>query len=477
VTRSSRSERPREPQDSTEAPLSWPRRAALWIAGGLGANLLGWLAAIWIGAAGVFLSIAWSSGPQGIVDAMRYKKFTGQVDGTIVESWLAIELDPREVPNPSYWRASALASACEVVEYRGEWSAAAMRRAFCGIRLKFSDQYTLAGVRELTFGAPFRWPRDAHGFIVPEVRIDEAARAWLAAGKPVDTFMHGKRGAKNMLDELRYDLDEPVDAAIAGWLAGAAPPIVPLAFDPGHPESALPAAVVKARATAEANWFAVIVLGAIGLALWFKGMSSLPFVAALAPVGRWILMILPLAALPWWGTYLPRAISNFNAGFAEVFRDMLSDVNLVRRFVDSAPEEAPLARGSRIVFEAKTSVYADTLGRFDLKPPVIAPSSDDAALAMLGAALAAEVSALADAEKAALFARLKRDVDRDLDHAGIAFFPAAKATIVANPGDGQPARAARAFLEAWSGAQHGYAEEQPAQKERARIEKDVAAVR
>lgn len=447
--------------------LSWPRKAALWVIESIFSKIEYLVAAVWLGAAGVFLSLAWDSGPQQAVDAMRYAKFTGQVPGNIVDRWLAVDLNPRDVRNPENWRMSAFASPCMVIEYRGDWSPNATRRAFCGNRLPLSDEYTLAGVVELAPGVPFRWPRDARGFIVPEIRIDETARQWLAAGPPVDTFMHAKRPAKTMLDELRFDLDEPVDAAIAGWLA--TPVQVPLAYDPQHPDQALPGAVVAARANAGSDWIAVLVGATGGLIAWIKGMSIFPWLSGLAAPGRWILALLPLATLPWWGSYFPSAITYFNPQFGSMIRDVFADIGQTGGFMDSTPEDAILARGTRLVWDSGTSVYAESLGRFKLTAPVPAPPSPDAALAILASSVQSQVGSLDEAGKVELFVRLKLDSDSDLDHAGVVFLLAAKDAVLARTSSEAPARAAHRFLEAWSNKQHLHAYKQLAQAERERL--------
>ena len=460
---------PDRPPPAAGEALSWPRRAALWLVGAVFGQAMTWFAAIWIGAAGLFLAVAWGIGPQQIIDAARYAKFTGQVSGTTVESWLAVELDVAAIRNPANWRASAFASPCALIEYQGDWSSTSTRRAFCGNRLKFSTEYTLAGVRELAPKVPFGWQRDGSGFIVPELRVDKAALDWLVAHPVADGFMHREWHAISAYDELRLELDEPVDAAIAGWTRAPGP--VALAFDPQHPEEALPSAVVAARLQSGANWVAFLIAAVGGLIAWFKGMSILPLVAGLAAPARWVLMVLPLASLPWWGAYFPRALAQFNAQWAMVVRDMFADVDRTGRFVAFLPGEATLENGVRLVWDPASSAYADTLGSFELSAPSAVALNADAALASLASTIAAQVGALDPSEQAALFSRLKRDVDRDLDHAAIVFFPAARDAILARRREEMPAHAAHALLAAWSNRQHSHAQSQLAQEERERLQR------
>lgn len=454
--------------------LSWPRRVGLWCVETQVGKAETWIAAIWIGAAGVFLGLAWVSGPQRAFDASNYKAFTGHVSGTIVESWVALELDPGQIANAEFWRASARVSPCVIVEYHGDWSTGAAQRAFCGSRLKFSSEYLLAEVREVTASVPFAWPRDARGFIVPQMRLDERAYGWLEALPPVDTFLYRKRPAKSILDELRFDLDDPVDAAVAGWLA--TPASIPLAYDPRHPDRALPDAVIAERINHGTNWIAFLGFALLGVLTWVKGMTTLPIVAELAAPVRWVLIVSGLAALPWWGTYLPRTVAYLNPQIAGVIRDMLADDERTNYFVDSIPEDALLRDGRRLTWDTRSGPYAEVFSLFRLRAPTLAPRDPDAALKMLAVDITSQVAALDDDRKVQLFAWLARDVASDLDHAAVAFLPAARETVLAGSKDEGPARAARRFLEAWSAKQHLHAHGQLARSEREELAKSVAGM-
>ena len=402
------------------------------------------IAAVILGAGGLFLVLAWQSGPQKAVDAARYAKYTKQAQGTIVESWLAVELDTTDIPVDKNWRYSSLATPCAVVEYAGDWGPPA-RRAFCGKRLTFTTAYSLHDLGELTHGVPFTWGRDASGFVVPEIRISTRAREWLAT-HGYDTFMHAKWPAKSALDELRIELDRPVDYAVAGWIAPAAE--MSLALDPQRPAEAMPAGFVAAHL----HWqpLALIItaiFGALGVAVWFEGMTVL-LGENLALPARVFIAALPLLALPWWGEYLGNTLSHLNLQWGSVMSDILRETEGDDRLVSLDPADATLAGGERLLWRTEESIYADTFGRLHYTPPQPAPGSADAALAALAATVTTQTRALGAAERIEIFSRLKRDSESDLMSGGIVFLPAAKEATL-DPNSGAALRhAAMAFVSA-----------------------------
>jgi hypothetical protein len=407
------------------------------------------IAAVLLGAAAVFLVGAWQSGPQQAVDAARYAKYTKQVQGTIVESWVALELDTTDIPVDENWPASSLAAPCAVVEYAGDWGPPA-RRAFCGKRLAFSSEYYLHDLTELTSGVPFAWARDASGFIVPEIRVSAVAREWLAT-HGYDTFMHAKWPAKSALDELRIELDRPVDYAVAGWIAPAA--TIPLALDPQRPAEAMPSAFAAAHRHWQPLGLIVgVIFGAMGLAVWFEGMTVL-LGENMALPARVLIAVLPLLALPWWGEYLPHALVHLNPKWGSMMSDILREMGDVDRLVASDPADATLAGGERLLWRSGESIYADTFGRLHYTPPQPAPGSADAALAALAASVTTQTRALSAAERVEIFSRLKRDSEHDLMSGGIVFLPAAKEATLDPNSSAAMRHAAMAFVSARLDAQ------------------------
>jgi|SRR5450631_83952 hypothetical protein len=165
--------RPRTPssKQSDSIPEAVAKRAVVEVARGASSRILTLLAVGLLAFASIFLMVAWQFGPLVWVEAQQYKKFTGQVDGRIVESWLALEFDAKDVRNPEFWRASTNAARCVVAEYGGDWGAP-LRRALCGTRFPFNDSFLLADLRDISQGVPCAWARDKRGFVVPEIRVD-----------------------------------------------------------------------------------------------------------------------------------------------------------------------------------------------------------------------------------------------------------------------------------------------------------------
>ncbi|MEP7328812.1 MAG: hypothetical protein ABI777_06335 [Betaproteobacteria bacterium] len=411
------------PADPAPAVTGIAQRAALEVGGSVFGRIYMLLAALMMSFASVFLLVGWQFGPLVMVQAHQYRQMTGRVDARIVESWLALEFDAGSVRVPEFWRASTNASRCVVAEYGGEWGAP-LRRAFCGTRVPFNDSYLLADLRDISPDVAFAWPRDERGFVVPEIRMAVSTREWLAA-HTANKFMHQQWPANTELDWLRLELDRPVDAATWGWTAPAS--VLPLAFDPARPAEALPTGLVERRMAQRPNWIAVAVGLVVGIFVWFKAMSLLPLLQNMAPAGRWILSALPLLTLPWWMDYFPRVLTYFSREMATVVGDMFADVAKTDRVVASAPAEATLAGGERMVWRFGDSVYADTMGRFTFVQPKPAPATQQAALDALIATVTTQARTLREDERDALVAHLDRDQRRDLTRVLPLFGPMAKA--------------------------------------------------
>jgi len=425
------------------APVSIARRAfAEVLLGALGRFEM--LIAVGLLAfASVFLLLGWQFGPLVMLQAQHYKKMTRHVDARIVEGWLALEFDAGSVRVPANWRASTNAARCVVAEYDGDWGAP-MRRAFCGTRVPFNDSYDLADLRDITAGVPFAWPRDEHGFVVPEIRVAPSTRQWLAANVP-DKFMHDKWPATTALDWLRLELDRPVDNAIFGWSAPAA--ILPLSYDPAHPAEALPTGIVTKRMAQWPNPFAVLIGFGVGLAVWFKGMAFIPLIENLAPWGRWVLSALPLLTLPWWMDAFPQAVSHFSRDIAGIVSDVFADVDRTDRLNASEPGEATLATGDRIVWRLQDSAYAGTFGRFAFAAPKVPLASEKRALAALTDTITVQVHSLDDAGMVELFTGLLRAKRIGLTNVDPVFEPAAKEATADPAVTAAARRAATRFLD------------------------------
>jgi hypothetical protein len=104
---------------------------------------------------------------------------------------------------------------------------------------------------------------------------------------------------------------------------------------------------------------------------------------------------------------------------------MFDDLDPLDRMMSSDPADSAHANGARLSWRAGDGVYADTFGRLQFTAPQAPYSSDNAALAALVDAVTAQVAAMDEASRIALFANLKRDKQNDLKGAGIVFTTAA----------------------------------------------------
>jgi hypothetical protein len=439
--------RPRTPSsnDSDSIPEVVAKRAVVEVAGGVSSRILTLLAVGFLAFSSIWLMIAWQFGPLVWVEAQQYKKLTSHVDGRIVESWIALEFDAKDVRNPEFWRASTNAASCEVVEYGGDWGAP-LRRAFCGTRVPFHDSYPVAKRYPLTEGVPFAWARDQRGFAIPEIRVDPTTVQWLKANVP-NKFMHQRWPATTALDWLRLELDLPVDAAVSGWTAPA--PILPLSYDPARPAEALPTGIILKRLDQNASWPAMLLGFSVGLIVWFKGMAFMPVISGMTPVGRWILSALPLLTLPWWMDSLPNALGYFSDKTAYLVRDAFADIGKGDRLVASEPDQATLANGERLIWRFEDSVYADTIGRFKFVPPNSSLASEKAATAALTETITVQARAFDDAARAELFANLMRNRHIGYKEGEYVFLPAAK-EAAADPAAGPAThKMAKRFVDEW----------------------------
>jgi hypothetical protein len=119
------------------------------------------------------LVMAWEQGPQRAIEARRAAPFTMRQDARMVESWVALELDPSMLEGKRNWPGFARVSPCAIVEWEGEWGTA--RSAFCGTREHLHSEFRLHDLHELSPGVAFDFARDANGFRVPEIRMTQAA--------------------------------------------------------------------------------------------------------------------------------------------------------------------------------------------------------------------------------------------------------------------------------------------------------------
>ena len=408
------------------------------------APVRGLLAGFFLLFGGMFLGIAWLAGPQSLIDSYHYRPFTARTTGHIVESWMALEFNPRELPKGELnWQPYGKIQPCAIVEYAGD--SGEIRRAFCGNRFQFSDDVRLDDWHTMAPGVPFDFQRDGSGFAVSEFRLSKVAFEWLSAHPPYDTFLLSKPPPTTALAALREQFDRPLDIALASWTTRVVD--FPLAYDPHHPDLALPARIVEERR--EFGWSGLIlavltlILAVPGLFVWRLGMAVLTNQSGAL---LWLLTLGPLLALPWWSAFLPQVVRYANNNWAEVVSDMLDDVQRITRFTASAPEGALLAAGERLQWTADSGIYADTFGRIRFAQPQPLPASRDAAMIALREQASTQVSQWSSPEQAALFIRLRQQYEANAQQVQSLFFTAAEDTLRDANADAAAHRAARNFL-------------------------------
>jgi len=401
------------------------------------------VAVLFLGFGAVILSTGWLLGVKPLLQAFEFSAFTGRAEGRIVESWVALEIDPSRVGAGGHWRAAAQASPCAVVEYAGDWGAPA-RRAFCGNRLGFNESYTLHDLKWMAPGIPFAWARDASGFAVPEIRLAPAVHQWLSTARPQESTRMGPP-PPNALAQLALEADRPVDTAIESW--ASPPPAFVLALDPQSPSGAMPEAYVRERKSMSGAGLMGLVFLAVGFGVWFRGTGVL--LPTLPVPVHVLLAALPLLALPAWGDLMPRYLRHLNPEFAGVVGDMIGDLERTTRLVAGEPGDALLADGEVLRWPVGGGAHAATLGRLRFARPQPAPKDGDEALAALAASATAQVAAMPEAERASLFAQLEQDKWAGRPDAGLVFLPAARQAVLDARSPEAVRRAAGDFLSAW----------------------------
>lgn len=408
------------------------------------APLIGLFAGFLLLFGGTFLAVAWTVSAKPFLDARQYAPFTAHAQGHIVESWIALELDPAAMPpGKLYWQPWSKVTACAIVEYGSDWGAP-LRRGFCGNRFDFSDFFRLEDWKTLMPGVPFAFARDANGFAAPQLRMSRAAFAWLNAHPPHSTLMLGQPPPTTALGALREGSDHPLDVALASWTMPVVETLA-LAYDPGHPDAAVPAKIVEnAR---DGRWWLGCIFALIfvvpGLFVFRMGLSLL---TGQSGALLWVLTVAVLVALPWWGDVLPRVVAQANQDWAGIAADMLDDISRVTRFAATAPEAALLRDGERVVWKANEGIYADTFGRLHFTLPNPPSKSDAEALAALRAQTAAQVDAYDSAQRSAVFLRLRAQYAAGWQNVQRLFTTAAEDTLRDATADAGAHKAARDFL-------------------------------
>lgn len=390
----------------------------------------------------VLLTVGWLHGPQAWLEASRLKAYTQRLDGTLAESWIALDIDVDHVGDSGYWLRDAHARPCMVVNAAGDWGAP-VQRAFCGDPFSF-DETGAALLDTLMPGVPFAWRRDAWGIPLPELRVSDRARRFLATHAADPAGLPSFQPPATAFAALRLRMDRSLlERAMRGWMQPSTS--IPLALDPAHPDEVLPAAFVDAGSNA--NPVVAVMAALFGLWLWWRGIAVLMMGVPRAP--RWFATIAPLCLLPWWAGHVPDMVARISPEAAPIAAELLEDLTRSISLRASTPSRALLADGTRLTFPLEQGEYSETLGHAMPQPPARAPADVDAALSAIADGIAARVRAFDARARAALFASLRGDAQSERRDVGIAFLPAAREAMLDPEADPAVAVAAHDFLVAW----------------------------
>jgi hypothetical protein len=406
-------------------------------------RVVGLYAVFWLGIGGVMLTIAWNAGPRQLVESRDYAALSQTISGRIVASWLALEMNPAEIGDNRHWRPFAKVSPCVVVEYDpGQWQGP-LQRSFCGNRFAFSEDYTLHDLDQLAPQVPFSWIADQRGFALAEIRMSRASLDWLSTHPAADTSANVT--PITALEQLQRYLDHPLDFAIAGWTTAGQD--FPLAVNPDDPLHALPAGFLAERSKIDSNWLIVALFSVFGLVAWSRGMVLL--LGDIRPTVLWVMIILPVLAIPWWGDGLPRVLRLFDVRVSGVIGDILADLDPLSRLISGDPSAAIQGNGVRLVWPVGQGEYAATLGKLAFVRPEERPVSADNALRLLAETVGNQVKVMSPADQLALFAQLASDKRQGTAGAGLVFLPTAREVLLDPDSDERVKNSAYDFLSVW----------------------------
>jgi hypothetical protein len=414
------------------------------------APLVGLIAGFMLLFGGIFLAVAWMVGPKPWLDARQYAPFTAHTDGHIVESWVALEFDPAVLPQGKlHWQPWSKVTPCAIVAY-GSDRGAPLQRAICGNRLQFRDDFRLDDWHTLMPDVPFSFARDANGFSVQELRMSKTALEWLNAHPP-STYSRIKPLPATAYADLHEAHDAPLDVALSSWTTPVQ--AIPLAYNPQHPESAVPAKVVADARDGVwwGGWIFSLIFAIPGVIVLRMGMK---FLTGQSGAILWILTIAPLLALPWWSDFLPKLVRHANANWADIGTDMLADLSRLTHFTASAPGDALLRDGERVIWKSNEGIYADSFGRLHFVMPNPPPNSETAALVALQAQTTEQIGMLDSAQRATLFRRLGEQYEANQQNVQRLFADAGLATLRDPGADITAHKAAREFLVFASGGSY-----------------------
>jgi hypothetical protein len=416
-----------------EAPSTTRRfaeGAAAWGAGWLIDKLRFAPGILFVGVGGAFLSAAWLAGPQRLQFARELTAYTGRAEAHPVHPFWRFEVDLPRLQKGTNWPVVTTAELCAELEVEGA-PAGAPPTLICGARRTDQDSWGLLTTDELAPGVPIAWPRDERGFPVVEIRFSPGALPWLTAHQAFSWPLTGQSDEARQampppgsdFDALMLQVDRPLEWLVRSWSAPTRIAFV-VAFVPAAPNRAVPVSVVEQVRRDAVPWFMVVVLGLIGLAVWSAGMAI-----AFGSDSRWRLaafVVVPLLALPWWGSRFEPVLLWLAPNAGQVGADMVHELTDPLRLPVEARDPASLAGFEVKRWSLADSYYDDLAGPFAAACPQPPPADPDAALAAAVEQVTAHMDAARDDELLPLLQRLRHDELFDRGEVGLLFLDGAR---------------------------------------------------
>lgn len=436
---------------------NWLQRVVLGVARQLMLRAAFLVGALVLAVGLALLSAAWVVGPRLVLMERELARMIVVTDARLIEPYWVIDFDFERWRPDRHWAPLLRTRPCVGVEYLQ--TGQLYRQRLCGAERGGRIRFELADLIEddqLMAGVPLRWPLDAEGQPLAELRMRPEVRAHLAAmallpqewpeQPQTEALRDRPQPTRNALDRLQVALDQPLEWLLRGWPVGDVPTI-PLRLNPAAPEQALPAAFVAAvRAESTPSGLAIFLLGAgllvygYGLSVAFMGLDW----RRRGLIGIGILLVFPLWG-GWTGTLLQRHAPDAWTVGRDMAADLASPGTLaLERLEPDAHHD--LLRMAWPAWGAQ-SAYADLIVPLELQRPVPPPVDADAALRAASAQVVQHLLSLDDAAAQRLFDALAQAHREGRDAVGLLYLEAAREFALSPDRDAAARQAAVRFLQ------------------------------
>lgn len=383
------------------------------------------------------LSAAWVVGPRRALLAAELGRMTVPVEARLVDPYWALDFDRARWQPDRNWAALLRARPCVEAVY--DHDGIRHRQRLCGAERGGRIRFELADLLEvdpLMAGVPLRWPMDADGQPLIELRMRPAVREQLAAialqpqewpEQPQSEAARPPPPVRSALDRVQVELDQPLEWLLRAWPAGETPTI-PLQLDPQAPARALPAAVIAdfRAGVGGGRWALAVFLLGIGVVGYGYGLSIVFLQSGWRTRG--LIGACLLLAFPLWGGWTGSLLQQQVPEAWQVGREMAEDLASPGAIAIERIDPALHADRARMVWPAwgANSAYADLIAPLQLRRPEPPPADADAALQAATAQVAERLRALDDAAATALFTALAQAHREGRDAVGLLYVEAAR---------------------------------------------------